>query len=64
MKATIRAAFPDAERAREAEHKLRFLRALDIRAGADSASWSAEISEELTERVVRLVQQVGGTVER
>lgn len=60
---TIHAMFEDGERAREARQKLRFLRVDGIDEGADGASWTATVGDELVERAIHLVRQTGGTVE-
>ncbi|MBM7565625.1 hypothetical protein [Paenibacillus sacheonensis] len=60
---TIHATFQDGDRAREAQHKLQFLRVDQIDEGTDGSSWSATVGEELVERAIRLVHQTGGTVE-
>jgi len=61
---TIHATFEDGNRAREAQHKLQFLRVGQIDEGADGASWTATVGDELVERAIHLVRQTGGTIEQ
>ncbi|MBO7746482.1 hypothetical protein I8J29_19905 [Paenibacillus sp. MWE-103] len=60
---TIRATFDDGGRAREAQHKLQFLRVDGIDESSDGTSWTATLDDELVERAIHLVRQTGGTVE-
>ncbi|AZN40435.1 hypothetical protein [Paenibacillus albus] len=61
MTATIHATFQDSGDAREAQAKLQYLRVEQVNGGADDASFTATVGDELIERAIHLIEQTGGT---
>ncbi|WP_219836285.1 hypothetical protein [Paenibacillus sp. R14(2021)] len=64
MTATIFATFLESRHAREAQHKLQFLRVEHVDEGHDGISITAMVGEELMERAMHVIRQSGGTVEQ
>ncbi|QHT60274.1 hypothetical protein GXP70_10180 [Paenibacillus lycopersici] len=61
--ATLHATFQDGARAREAQRKLQFLRIEQIDQGADGASLTADVGDELMDRALHVIRQTGGTAD-
>ncbi|SFS86545.1 hypothetical protein [Paenibacillus sp. BC26] len=57
----IHATFQDGDGAREAQLKLMALRVLQVDGGADGASLTATVGDDLVDRALHLIEQTGGT---
>lgn len=56
----IRATFSEESAAQEALHKLQALRAFDVNGLSESGMLTATVDEEVAERAIHLIHQVGG----
>ncbi|GGD71625.1 hypothetical protein [Paenibacillus nasutitermitis] len=63
MTSRIVAVFQDESRTREAQLKLQSLRATEVEGGADGAMLTATVEDELVDRALHLIRQMGGTPE-